>query len=67
MRAISAARLRKVMFSSTDLSRCAVVGLMTRAAGAPVKAFSIGFDEPRFNELEYGIYAVPRPNTTFIW
>lgn len=30
-----------------------VLGMMTRASGAGAKAFSIGFEEQRFNELEY--------------
>jgi asparagine synthase (glutamine-hydrolysing) len=37
-----------------------VVGMMARAAHAPVKAFSIGFQEQRFNELEYANIAARR-------
>ena len=31
----------------------AVVGMMARASSRPVKTFSIGFDEPAFDELEH--------------
>ena len=36
-----------------------VVGLMARASARPIKTFSIGFDEPEFDELE-GARAVAR-------
>ncbi|HET7219798.1 MAG TPA: asparagine synthase (glutamine-hydrolyzing) [Vicinamibacterales bacterium] len=36
-----------------------VVGLMARASSRPIKTFSIGFDEPEFDELE-GARAVAR-------
>jgi asparagine synthase (glutamine-hydrolysing) len=40
-------------FLSGGTDSSTVLGMMTRAMGPPVKAFSIGFDEPGFNELEY--------------
>jgi asparagine synthase (glutamine-hydrolysing) len=43
-------------FLSGGVDSSAVVGMMaqaTGAGGAPVKTFSIGFDEPQFDELEH--------------
>jgi asparagine synthase (glutamine-hydrolysing) len=40
-------------FLSGGTDSSTVVGLATRALGAPVNAFSIGFQEQTFNELEY--------------
>jgi asparagine synthase (glutamine-hydrolysing) len=37
-----------------------VIGMMTRAAGGPVKSFSIGFQEQVFNELGYAEIAAKR-------
>jgi asparagine synthase (glutamine-hydrolysing) len=37
-----------------------VLGMMTRAAGGPVNAFSIGFQEQHFNELGYAALAAKR-------
>jgi asparagine synthase (glutamine-hydrolysing) len=40
-------------FLSGGTDSSTVVGLMTRTSGAPAKAFSIGFEEPGFSELEF--------------
>ncbi|HKO22589.1 MAG TPA: asparagine synthetase B [Candidatus Eisenbacteria bacterium] len=40
-------------FLSGGIDSTTVLGLATRIAGAPVTSFSIGFGEPRFNEMEF--------------
>jgi asparagine synthase (glutamine-hydrolysing) len=40
-------------FLSGGVDSSAVVGMMARASSRPVKTFSIGFDDPEFDELEY--------------
>lgn len=44
-------RLGCFLSGGTDSS--SILGLLTRQQGTPVNAFSIGFSEERFNELEY--------------
>ena len=40
-------------FLSGGVDSSLVVGLMARASAAPVRTFSIGFDDPRYDELEH--------------
>jgi len=40
-------------FLSGGTDSSSILGLITKLHGGPVKAFSIGFSEKRFNELEY--------------
>jgi asparagine synthase (glutamine-hydrolysing) len=40
-------------FLSGGVDSSLVVGLMAEASGRPVRTFSIGFDEPAYDELEY--------------
>jgi asparagine synthase (glutamine-hydrolysing) len=40
-------------FLSGGVDSSAVVGFMARASSRPVQTFSIGFDDPRFDELEH--------------
>jgi asparagine synthase (glutamine-hydrolysing) len=47
-------------FLSGGTDSSTVVGLMTRMGKGPVKAFSIGFQEQPFNELEYARIAAKR-------
>ena len=40
-------------FLSGGIDSSVVVGLMAEGSSRPVRTFSIGFDDPRFDELEY--------------
>jgi asparagine synthase (glutamine-hydrolysing) len=48
---VAQSHLGAFLSGGTDSST--ILGMMTRALGAPVKAFSIGFEEQPFNELQY--------------
>jgi asparagine synthase (glutamine-hydrolysing) len=51
-------KLGAYLSGGTDSST--VTGMMARTGRGPVKAFSIGFEEERFNELEYATIAARR-------
>lgn len=50
-------------FLSGGVDSTAVVGLMAEQASAPVKTFSIGFEDKRFDELEYARLAAKSHKT----
>jgi len=50
-------------FLSGGIDSTAVVGLMSEELAAPVRTFSIGFEEAEFNELEYARMAARRFGT----
>ncbi|MDX9785234.1 MAG: asparagine synthase-related protein [Desulfobacterales bacterium] len=47
-------------FLSGGTDSSSVVGYFTKITGKPVKTFSIGFDDPKYNELDYARIAVRR-------
>ena len=68
-RLIEATRLRMIAdvplgaFLSGGIDSTIIVGLMSQINSTPVKTFSIGFDEERFDETEYARVVAKRFNT----
>lgn len=50
-------------FLSGGTDSSSVVGYFTKVTGRPVKTFSIGFDDPKYNELDYARIAARRFGT----
>jgi asparagine synthase (glutamine-hydrolysing) len=50
-------------FLSGGVDSSIVVGLMSEASSQPVRTFSIGFDDPRYDELEHARVVARRFNT----
>nr|NJM03667.1 hypothetical protein [Desulfobacula sp.] len=45
-------------FLSGGTDSSTIAGMVTRLAGKPAKTFSIGFDDPKYNEMEFADHAV---------
>ena len=52
-------------FLSGGTDSSSVAGYYTQLSGKPARTFSIGFDDPRYNELDYARIAAERFNTRF--
>lgn len=52
-------------FLSGGTDSSSIAGFYTQLAGKPAKTFSIGFDEPRYNELEYARLAANKFKTDY--
>lgn len=50
-------------FLSGGTDSSTIAGLYTNLSGKPAKTFSIGFDDPKYNELEYARIAVDKFGT----
>jgi asparagine synthase (glutamine-hydrolysing) len=50
-------------FLSGGIDSSAVVAMMRRATGGPIKTFAIGFDEPEYDELKYARLVAERFET----
>ena len=50
-------------FLSGGIDSSAIVAMMSRASSGPVKTFSIGFDEPEYDELRYARLVAERYGT----
>lgn len=50
-------------FLSGGVDSSSVVGLMARHSNNPIKTYSIGFDDPRFDESQYALEAANRFGT----
>lgn len=52
-------------FLSGGTDSSSVAGFYTQLLGKPARTFSIGFDDPRYNELDYARIAAKRFNTQY--
>ncbi|MDO6579744.1 asparagine synthase (glutamine-hydrolyzing) [Photobacterium sp. 2_MG-2023] len=53
-------------FLSGGVDSSTVVGLMTQSMDQPVKTYSIGFDDPKYDESPYALEAAKRFNTQHV-